>query len=736
MPSGSPSPSPTPAPGAVSLSVLSNRADLISGGDALVEVILSGAASPEALVVTLNGEDVSEAFALRENGRVMGLVEGLALGENTLTARVGSQSDSLVIRNHPNGGPVFSGPRPEPWTCGNAAVAVDADCNQPPEYRFLYKSSRADRPGLLPYDPENPASDVAMTTTQTGVRVPFIVREELGYQLRDQYRIYTLFDPASDWAPWAPQPQWNGKILFTHGGSCGVTYRSGTPRFDDYAGTIPPNPVIEQSYIEALGLGFAVGATALNNTGHNCNHVVIAESMMMLKERFIEAYGPLRYSIGTGCSGGSIAQQMVANTYPGIYDGLIVTCSYPDVYTTAVQFADYHLLRQYFENPSRWGPGIVWTPQQMADVYGHISIANAIAADEAFFKSATNPSNPECRGLPADRLYHPTSRPDGVRCGVIDYMINVLGPRLPEDWSPIEQALGRGFAGLPLGNVGVQYGRQALLDGKITPAQFVDLNVRVGGLDIDIQRQAERTAANEPALSNVYRTGGVNLFTHLDRVPIIDGSGPDPGIAHDSVHTYAGRDRLVATHGHHENQAIWEGPVPLIGDTRFALTALDAMDRWLAAIEADLSDRSLPEKVRANRPADVGDACFDGNGNKLLDQLCGEAVVPIYGTPRTVSGESRRTDIQQCQLRPFTRQEYGLIGLLFTEAQWTALEQVFSDGVCDYSKPGQSQQHAIAWLTYQDAEGAVIHGGQALPPAPPRSGTGWASPAFRPFMLD
>ncbi len=33
----------------------------------------------------------------------------------------------------------------------------------------------------------------------------------------------------------------------------------------------------------------------------------------------------------TGCSGGAIAQQHIANAYPGIYQGIIVQCSYPDV---------------------------------------------------------------------------------------------------------------------------------------------------------------------------------------------------------------------------------------------------------------------------------------------------------------------------------------------------------------------------------------------------------------------
>ena len=82
-----------------------------------------------------------------------------------------------------------------------------------------------------------------------------------------------------------------------------------------------------------------------------------AESVMMAKEHLVERYGTIRYTIGTGCSGGSIAQHTVANAYPGIYNGLVTTCSYPDVLTAGAQFADYHLLRLYFEDPSRWVRG-------------------------------------------------------------------------------------------------------------------------------------------------------------------------------------------------------------------------------------------------------------------------------------------------------------------------------------------------------------------------------------------
>jgi len=717
------------------IQVLSNRADLISGGDALVEVRLPADADPNRVVVTLNGKDVSSQFARRENGRYMAQLTGLALGENRLSARIGNAAPSVVtVINHPNGGPVFAGPQVQPYTCSNADKAINAQCDQPAEYSLLYKSTDPSKSGLQPYDPANPPTDVATATPQGQPAMPFIVRQERGFQDRDQYLILTLFDPAKPWTPWAPQAQWNRKLLITHGGSCGVTFRDGNPPLDDYSGTIPANPAVEQSYVTALGLGFAVASTALDNLGHNCSLVTGAESLVMVKERVVEQYGELRYTLGTGCSGGSITQHHVANAYPGVYQGLIVTCSYPDVFTTAVQFADAHLLRNFFEDPSKWG--VPYTPQQFADIEGYLLHVNADVADEAFFKAVTNPANPDCNGVAAgtgpDKLYDASSNPGGTRCNVTDYMINVFGPREPAVWSANEKLLGRGFGGFPVDNVGVQYGLGALQAGKIVADQFIDVNQKIGGADVDLQPQAARLAGDQPALANAYRTGAVNVGTHLDKVPIIDGRGPDPGAAHDSVHFMMMRARLDAVHGGHANQALWEGPVPLIGDALFAQNALLAMDRWVTAIESDTAAKPLAKKVLDNRPADIGDACYSGTGTKLSTGRCPEGVVPYYATPRLVAGDALSAVTNKCQLKPLNRaDDYGPLGL--TDAQWAALQTIFPTGVCDFSKPPVGYQPTVAWLTYQKANGQVVYGGTPLAPAPGYSGSGWASPSFGVF---
>src|SRR3546814_1425098 len=138
-------------------------------------------------------------------------------GRNVLGAHIpGGVYSSYANSNYPNGGPICSGPQLQPWTCQKDAV--DDQCNQPPVYSYLYKSTTPFTT-LQAYDPAHPATDVAMTTTDEGTTVPFIVRVETGYQDRDQYRIATLFQPGKPWTPWAPQPQWNHKLLISHGGS-------------------------------------------------------------------------------------------------------------------------------------------------------------------------------------------------------------------------------------------------------------------------------------------------------------------------------------------------------------------------------------------------------------------------------------------------------------------------------------------------------------------------------------
>jgi hypothetical protein len=317
---------------ALAIHVVSNRADLISGGNALVAVDLPKGVRPSRVTMRLNGSKVTDEFRMRPNGRYEGELEGLRVGGNVLSASApGADSDRVAIRNHPNGGPVFSGPQVQPWACQNGSKSPK--CDAPTTYQYEYKSSVDG--GLHPYDPSSPPADVAKTTTQTGKTVPFIVRVETGYQDRDQYKVAALYQPGRPWTAWNPQPQFNHKLLVTHGASCGVDHQSGDAPSVTSDTVAVGSGGSTSSPTTALGMGFAVMSTALDNAGHNCNLATEAESLVMAKEHLIESYGTLRYTIGTGCSGGSLVQQQVANAYPGIYQGILPQCSFPDAWSTA-----------------------------------------------------------------------------------------------------------------------------------------------------------------------------------------------------------------------------------------------------------------------------------------------------------------------------------------------------------------------------------------------------------------
>jgi Tannase-like family of unknown function (DUF6351) len=671
------------APAAV-IAVVSSRADLVSGGQALVSVDWPPGASPATVHMLLGDRDVTQRFAVRPDGTYAGLLTGLARGANTLTARApGLRDAALTITNHPRGGPLFAGAQIQPWVC--QAGAVDAQCNAPTVYGFDYMDARSG--SLQPYDRNNPpaASAVAPTTTDQGVTVPFIVRTETGYLDRDQYKIAVLYDPERPWAPWAPQSQWNHKVLITHGASCGVDHGAGAaPSVTGDTMGLGSSPTL------ALSHGFAVMSTAPDNAGHNCNIVTEAESLIMAKEHLVETYGRIRYTIGTGCSGGSLVQQQVANAYPGIYQGILPQCSFPDAWSTSQQLEDYALLRRYLEDPSKWGPGVVWTPKDIAAIEGHPDHANSIELS-TLYAPLGDPSAP-CVGVTAAQRYNARTNPKGVRCSLQDFMVNVFGKR-KED----------GFAGSPYDNVGVQYGLNALMSGQLTPAQFVDVNTRIGSHNINYQWRTGREPADRPALANAYRSGAFNETNNMDQVAIIDLRGPDPGAFHDAYRAFTVRARLDREQGHHANHVIWEGFAPIQGDAKYTEQGLLAMDRWLTAVEADHRDVPFAQKIVEDKPADIHDQCSNGVGQTIPSQEACQLVVQIYTTPRVVAGEPLTTDTMKCQLKRLVRSDYYPVE--FTDSQWGALTAHFPTGVCDFSKPGVDQQPTVPWQTYEDGPG-------------------------------
>ena len=105
----------------------------------------------------------------------------------------------------------------------------------------------------------------------------------------------------------------------------------------------------------------------------------------------------------------------------------------------------------------------------------------------------------------------------------------------------------------------------------------------------------------------------------LREVPIIDArSYTDPtGDFHESYHSFKARARLVKANGHANNQVMLRAQGPSF--TKIQGEYLAQMDRWLDAIAADTSATPLPEKVVRAKPADLVDACWTNEGQKIAE---------------------------------------------------------------------------------------------------------------------
>jgi hypothetical protein len=700
------------------IEVLSNRADLISGGDALVSVELY--ANPRAVRVELNGTDITNQFAVRPNGRYQGLVTGLREGRNILRVRPGNGVGRWIeITNHPIGGPVFSGEQIQPWLCRthlqtNPSLdrAIDDKCNAPTVVEFFYRNAAGT--AWVTYDPSNPPAPelIRQTTTDEGRTVPFIIQRVTGTANRGIYQIAVLVDPTKPITPWSTEQPWNHKYVNTFGGACSVNYQQPTVG-DVRAG----------AGVERLGLGFAVGTSSLNTYGNQCSDVISAEALMMTKEIIAERWGPILYTIGDGGSAGTMQQHMIAGAYPGLLNGLMTSLLYEDHWFQVVDSFDCLLLSRYFGlsgAPPGWGGG------------GNPLFPNAAARQLVY---GTNPANPDakcsqkiiftatelianstlgCAGPPGNDWRWPTN-PNGARCTIQDYMKYVFGVG-PDNKAP-----------RPIDNVGVQYGLQNLLNGTLSKEQFVDLNWRIGGMDIDGVWQRERTEADLGALATLYRTGRIADGSGAANVAEIDArTNPTDVGFHPPFHSWSWRARIDRTLGNHDNHVIWVsrgGAVP---------SQFNAMRAWLDAVYADPSDDPLPVKIARNKPAGVKDTCYasDAQGGPQDDLFCTgtPAQWQYYSHPRWVAGWPMELDHFKCQLKPLDRNDYRLPNgdlIPFTDEEWDKLQEAFPTGVCDFSKPAVAHQPTIPWMTFAEGPGGrplgpppVSHGPPSKPPTP------------------
>jgi hypothetical protein len=693
------------------LEVLSSRPELVSGGDALVRI----AGAHGAPAVAVDGKDVSGVFKSDAKGDWLGLVDGLKDGDNRLVAKADGKEAALTLTNHPLNGTLFAGPQQTPFLCENEnhglASAKDDSCAAPSTVKYFYRNKVGE---WKPFDPKAARpTDIGTAKTTDGKDIPLIVRQEKGVINRSAYVVNILHDPAAGPLPTptasSPASGWNGKLIYSFGPGVQSNYHMGR-------GLGMMTGTDGKFYMEDLGVGYrdsfitrgyAIVAGSLNVFGTNSDDVKSAETAAKIKEHFIKQFGPPLFTIGHGASGGSMQQQMIANAYPGLIDGIMPARSFADTMTFLQPLHDCELLQDVFKTGN-------WTRDQMNAVSGKYwgyCVSNGTRYPNARIDF--------CDATVKDMIANEANW-KSVRCTYQDNLVNVFGTD-PKT----------GFARSPFDNVGVQYGLQALNDGKITFDQFVDINTRIGGLDINGKIMSQRMHGDPLALKRAYETGRVNEGTGgAASIPIVDirtyndgdplGRG-DPNVdVHDRYHSLVVRARLLkyngtaanhvmliaATYGFPQLDSRTEGsPLNVV-----STDALTQLDRWLTAITADKSGKSKAQKVAANKPTDFVDACYPtkagplvGAIEKITDMERCNALFPFSADARLAAGAPATDDVLKCALKPIDAKDYQETP---TAGQLAQLQKVFPTGVCDYSKPGVGQTtKVVPWAVFTSDAG-------------------------------
>lgn len=702
--------------GEIQLRAVSTQPWLVTGGDVLVEVAIDASLSSGGLTMSLNGSDVSGSFREVSATTLQALLTDLPLGDSTLSVehRSGQLSDSLTLTNFPQSGPIISGPHEQPFVCqtdqfetvagetlGNA---LDSNCTIPTRVDYVYWSAEDEqfKPLPLAAESELPA-DMGLIEVMGQAEQPYIVRVETGTVNRAVYEIAMLHNPLEGSRfldPWNRSASWNDKLVYTHGGGC----RGGWYQQGDRTGGVMRRGLFEQ--------GYAVTSATLNVFGQNCNDLLASETHIMVKERFVEHYGEPVYTIATGASGGSYQSHQTADNYPGVFDGIIVSSSFPDV-TTATIFtlADSRLLYSYFNTVDVE----TFTQEQQRAVSGFgvwDSIANlsrgAARLDPLY--DIETPLEEQGGEVSIESLrgeLYSQSNTAGLRATVYDHTVNVYGSIA----NPIDPT--QNLAQRPLDNVGVQYGLQALNDGIITAQQFLDLNQGIGGFDRDMNPVPERHRADPQASKRAIESGRI-LFggAGLAATPVIDyrtyNDHREGGDIHMIVHQFSTRQRLVNANGHADNHIMQVG-----GQWNFVEGQDDLgnlfrqMDYWIRNIQADSLEADPAVSVVRNKPAALRDSCWDTTGEEIelveeplafnSQSRCGQ-LYPSYQTPRQIAGAPLANDIVSCQLKRVDLTDYAIS---FTTEEYQQLLSIFPEGVCDWSRGDSSgAKHQGTWKSF------------------------------------
>lgn len=650
--------------------------------------------------------------------------------------------------------PLFAGPRRYPFICDTEASGLgppltdnrvgvgtpvapaaaggrladpspgfSADCLAATQAWYYYKprGSKA----FARWNPSVPDAAIDAASVD-GRQVPYVVRVEMGTINRFIYLIAALRGEGETLD--APRDtHWNRRLLYQFHGGVGIGHRQGRVDVLKLLG----------ERRDELGRGYAMATSTGNATTNHYDIALAEDTAQRVKRQFVARYGTPVATIGLGGSGGAIQQYLLAQNRPGLIDGAIAQYAYPDMITQTRFAFDCELLENYFDNTDADNP--LWQSAERRQWIEGLSADDGHAPEGKARRIAVVMRMAAlARGEPPRGPTGHTECMVGWR-GLTPLVLNPrfahFGDRVAPEiyarvhWSYFEDLKhvfgtdAQGYARIPWDNVGVQYGLQALREGRIDAAQFLRLNARVGswkppasmaperywklnGAPSDLAEfspwsahnmalagdPAPRHRGDRAAIAAAYRSGQV--FLGQLEIPVIDlRHYLDRELnMHHAAASFSARLRMLAAQGHAGNHAIWMSTKPDDPTPR----ALAAMEVWLAA------RRASPDADWAVlRPALVEDRCFDADGALIArgpwvwdgdwngrPQGACQRVYPIHGNPRTVAGDSLHGDRFACALLPVAEAvadgEYAPVDM---RPHLRALERIFPDGVCDYRLP-------------------------------------------------
>jgi len=733
------------------ISILSSSPDMVSGGDALVRVDVPEIVPLSLVSVERNGDDVTGAFAPDpEDHALVGLVDGFVLGANTLEVEptwwppLWPALAQLSVTNYPITGPIFSGPQQYPFVCqtepsglgqplvdnddhdGFPVYGVDGsgnktvigwskDCSAETRVYYMYRSTTGGK--FKPLPPVGSPADLA-TTTLDGRTVPYVVRLEQGTIDRFIYSLAML-------APLGENPEepddsnWNGRLVYSFGGGVAIGHSQGQAS----------PPLLH----DVLSRGYAVATSTGNITGVHYNLQVGGEAALMVKERFIERHGVPYYTVGIGGSGGGIQQYVYGQNHFSLLDAAIPQYSYPDMSTQTIHVGDCELLEYYmdvtdgantkwqnWENRS-WLEGMNASSTVKNPTTGNLGSSECINGWRGLTPLANNP------------LWH-----QPIAGEVLMEPAGVMGQVEWTHYADLRNIYGvddDGYAKVTWDNVGVQYGLQALLDGNITPEEFLKLNANIGSWkqSKDMVQEgcpfypfvwppcttpaqwdpwssrnmnlspdggdtpAPRREGSIDAMNAAYESGMV--FDGKIDIPIIDWRHylEDQLNMHNTHQSFAERQRMIEGQGDADNQVIWFTDARPKAVSDQTAEAFQVIDQWMANIKAN-PDKSVAE----NKPPLAVDRCFTTTGVEIArgdnvwdgilnDEPAGACTqaFPLYSTSRIVAGGPLKGGIYKCQLQSVGKAiAKGVYGTWKPDKDQKArLKEIFPTGVCDYSLP-------------------------------------------------